>query len=238
MKINFDIFSFLDIFVRRNRLDEKPVMNNRGVVVSVKEEGLLLVISAPSGTGKTTICRALTDRHPEFILSISATTRAPRPGEKDGRDYYFISKDEFLQKLSQGYFVEHTEIYGNLYGTPANGIKEALRSGKTMVFDIDFAGGHSIKKAFPDHTVLLYLLPPSYEALRNRIISRGKDSPDEIRNRLASADKELQFLHSYDYFVFNETVPQAVSDIEKIIFAEKSRTSRIEKFQAFFPKGG
>jgi len=224
------------LFVKIASIDKKLIMDSGSRVSYKKEEGLLLVISAPSGTGKTTVCRALVDKHPEFILSISATTRAPRPGEKDGRDYYFMSKDEFLRKLSQGYFVEHTQIYGNLYGTPIKGVKEALLSGRTMVFDIDFAGGHSIKKAFPDYAVLLYLLPPSYETLHNRIISRGKDSPKEIENRLASAYNELQFVHDYDYFVFNDTVPQAVSDIEKIIFAEKSRTYRIEKPLTLFPR--
>lgn len=190
------------------------------------KRGLLIVLSGPSGVGKGTIRKAMFEKeNHNFSYSISMTTRKPREGEVDGVDYYFVSKEEFLKRIEEGKFLEHAEFVGNYYGTPLDKVNEQLDLGKEVVLEIDVAGAMQVKKLVPD-SVLIFILPPSKEALYERLKGRGTETEEVIKKRIETANKELLIAENYDYAVINNTVDKAVDEIIEIINAEHSRVSR------------
>ncbi|MCL6611263.1 MAG: guanylate kinase [Peptococcaceae bacterium] len=190
-------------------------------------QGLLVLISGPSGSGKGTVCGLLIKNCPDLNLrlSVSATTRPPRPGEVNGRDYFFMSRREFEKLAAEGGFLEWAPIYGNLYGTPAGPVREALGRGENVILEIDVQGGLQVKELFPD-AVLIFLIPPSREALRRRLSGRGTDSPDEIEKRMLWVDTELGYMSRYDYILVNDRLEETVSRVRCILEAERSRARR------------
>ena len=194
--------------------------------------GLLIVVSGASGTGKGTVCKKLLSELPNVHYSISATTRQPRQGEVDGREYYFISDDEFKRWIADGKFLEFAEVYGNFYGTPLTKIEERLNRGEDVLLEIDVQGALNVKRKCPDG-VYIFLLPPSLDELKRRIEGRGSETPDSLKRRLQAAVAEIQIGREYDYAVVNDTVDNAVAQIEAILVAEKCRVARnVDKFDS------
>lgn len=190
-------------------------------------KGLLLVISGPSGAGKGTICRALREKMPGIGYSISATTRPPRPGEKDGESYFFVDRESFLKLVKEGAFLEWAEVYGELYGTPREPVEKALARGQDIILEIDTQGAAQVKRCYPEG-VFIFVIPPSFTELERRIKGRGTESPAAISDRLAWVKKEMDQLDLYDYVVVNDRVEEAVAKIQAIIIAEKCRTKRLK----------
>jgi len=181
----------------------------------------LIVISAPSGAGKTTIARRILAAHPEELtFSISATTRPKREGEQHGIDYYFLSRDEFVQKIKDNELIEYEEIFGNYYGTPVSEIERAKASKQRLIFDIDVKGGISIRTRFPEEALLLFIAPPSFEVLRERLKLRGSETPDTIERRLSRAEMEMEMAEVYDHIIINDDLESSVQLTEKLIFSE------------------
>ena len=192
----------------------------------MQQEGLLIVVSGPSGAGKGTICKRLLEENPSLGYSISATTRAPRTGEVNGVNYWFLSKEEFQEMIAQVGLLEWAEVYGNYYGTPAQKVRESLAQGKNIVLEIDTQGAALVREKFPDG-VYIYILPPSLEELKRRIIGRGTDSAESIERRLSCAREEMGCVsEQYNYLVLNDEVELAVDRIETIIEAEKYQVKR------------
>ncbi len=192
----------------------------------MNESGLLLVISGPSGAGKGTICKALLDNN-EFWLSVSATTRQPRQGEIEGKNYYFITKEDFKRRIDEDDFLEYAEVYGNFYGTPKSNVLEMLNSGKDVILEIDIQGALKVKEAYREG-IFIFILPPSMEELKQRIINRGSETPESLMTRFKSAYKEINYVSKYSYAVVNDTVDEAVKKIESIVIAERCRVDRLK----------
>ncbi len=188
----------------------------------MKRKGIIFIISSPSGGGKTTICRELLKQLPELGYSISMTSRSPRLGEKEGKDYFFISKEEFDEKISKGEFVEWAQVHGYHYGTPRPFLEEVLRSDRDIILDIDVQGALQIKKEYKT-SCLIFLLPPSLETLASRLRKRKTDDKKEIEKRLGKAQEEITFLKEYDYAIVNQELSQAVEEAKAIITAERCR---------------
>jgi guanylate kinase len=181
------------------------------------KRGKLIVISAPSGSGKTTIARAIMQKYPGMLFSVSATTRPPRAGELEGRDYFFLSKEEFQRRVETGDLVEWEEIYGNFYGTLKSEVDRALRQGTIMLFDVDVKGALSIKKTYPDDSVLIFIKPPSFEALQQRLLNRKTEDDATIRRRLDRVPMELEKGGQFDWQVVNDDLKIAVVKVDEII---------------------
>ena len=181
----------------------------------------LIVISAPSGAGKTTITKRILAAHPnELTFSISATTRSMREGEREGVDYYFLTKEDFLKKIKDNDLIEYEEIFGNYYGTLISEIDRAKSAGKTLLFDIDVKGGISIHSRYPDHTLLIFIAPPSLEVLGERLTKRGSETKEIIDRRLARAEMEMAMASVYAHIVVNDDLDTAVAEVEALISAE------------------
>lgn len=182
----------------------------------------LIVISAPSGAGKTTITkRILADNADKLTFSISATTRKKREGEKDGVDYYFLTKEEFLHKIKNNELIEYEEIFGNFYGTLVSEIDRAFSQGKSLIFDIDVKGGISIRARFPEDSLLIFIAPPSLEVLRERLTNRRTESAEVIEARLARAQMEMEMKDVYDHVIINNDLDKATKEVEALYFASK-----------------
>lgn len=192
----------------------------------MKNRGVLIVVSGPSGAGKGTICQALLEKHPEIHLSVSATTREPRKGEVHGVNYYFLTKEEFKSRIDKGDFLEWAEVYGNYYGTPKSNVEEILNEGRNVILEIDIQGALKVKENCEDG-VFIFILPPSMEELKQRIINRGSETPESLMRRFTSAYKEINYISRYNYGVINDTVPEAVARIENILAAEECRVDRL-----------
>lgn len=177
----------------------------------------LIVISAPSGCGKTTIAHELIRRHPDVEFSVSATTRPRRTTETDGKDYYFISREEFLKGIDEGRFIEWEEIYKDLYGTPKSEIDRAFTAGHSIIFDIDVKGALSIKRQRPE-AILIFIKPPSMDVLHKRLEKRNTDSPESLKRRLDRMPMELAMDKDFDYRVVNDDLHRAVDEAEKMIW--------------------
>jgi len=193
------------------------------------EENLLIVVSAPSGTGKTTTCKRLIQTSSNLIFSISMTTRPPRDNEVNGRDYFFVSLNKFKEGIKNGKFIEWAKVYDDYYGTPKKFLEESLASGMDVLLDIDVQGAMNIKKAYPDKAVLIFIIPPFLENLKERLVHRMTDSPEEIEKRLSFARGELENIQKYDYYLVNDDIVAAVGKLKSIIIAEKSKVKRIKK---------
>jgi guanylate kinase len=187
--------------------------------------GILFVISAPSGAGKTTIVRKVISQLPGVNLSISCTTRDRRPEEQDGIDYFFIARDEFSTMEQEGKFIEWAQVHGDLYGTPRANV-EKLQHGEDLVLEIDTQGARKIREEFHDG-VLIFILPPSLEVLGERLRGRGGDSEEAIQARLRNAQKELDQMGWYDYIVVNTEIEEATRELTSIIIAERCKTTRV-----------
>jgi len=182
------------------------------------QRGLLVVISSPSGGGKTTVVKRILDRGDDrFVYSVSATTRPPRPGEKDGRDYFFLSEEEFRRRIQEGAFAEWAEVHGHLYGTLKDQIDRNLKAGKIILLDIDVKGGLSLRRAFPEDSLLIFLAPPSLDVLEKRLRQRGTDSEEEISRRLQRVKMELDAAQKYDTVIVNEDLDVTVQAVLEAI---------------------
>ena len=178
--------------------------------------GRLFIISAPSGAGKTTLCKILLDRFPDLLYSVSFTTRTPRQGEKNGKDYNFITKEEFCGGIKKGMWAEWAEVHGNYYGTSAYFLNNALSEGKNVLIDMDVQGAAIMLRSYPD-SVTIFIQPPSIDALQSRLKKRGADSEEIIKKRMAAAEKEMAKKHLYRHVVMNDDLPKAVEELISII---------------------
>ena len=194
----------------------------------INKKGLLLVVSGPSGTGKGTICKDIVAKHEDINLSISATTRNPRVGEIEGKSYFFKTKEEFEAMVDRGEFLEHAMIYDNYYGTPKKAIFDELDMGRDVILEIEMQGAMQIKEVYPQ-AVFIFVLPPSLQELRNRIVGRGTETEEQIEKRFNSAYDEIKLLGDYDYFIFNNIVEKSAEEILNILGVEKNKVSRYNK---------
>jgi guanylate kinase len=189
--------------------------------------GILIILSSPSGAGKSTLSRRLLELDPDVRFSISATTRPPRPGEQEGRDYFFRSRREFEAMVAAGEMLEHAEVFGNLYGTPRAPIEAAIEQGRDVLFDVDWQGGQQIRSSsLREAAVSIFILPPSIAALEARLHARGQDSPDVVMRRMATARDEISHWAEYDYVLVNETLAKSEDELRAIIKAERLRRDR------------
>ena len=195
------------------------------------ESGLLIIISAPSGTGKSTLCRKLINEFPNACYSVSVTTRNPRRGEVQGKDYFFVSRNEFKQKIKRDELAEWALVHGHYYGTPKNFLKKNLVKRKDIILDIDVRGAMKLKKRYPE-AVFIFLAPPSFSELEKRIKGRKRNSEATIKKRLINARWEIGRIGSYDYLVINDRLVDAFTQVKSIVLAEKNRVNRSkEKIQ-------
>jgi guanylate kinase len=199
--------------------------------------GVLIVISGPSGAGKGTICKALLEKHDNIYISVSATTRAPRAGEVEGVNYYFLTKEDFEVKVRENGFLEYANVHGNFYGTPKGNVEKMLEDGKDVILEIDIQGALQVKENFKEG-VFIFILPPSMEELKQRIIKRGSETEESLMTRFKNAYKEINYVSKYNYAVVNDTVELAVEKVESIITAEKCRVDRIKENSILDSKEG
>ncbi len=195
--------------------------------MNFKERGLLIVLSGPSGVGKGTVCRALREEEDNNLqYSVSATTRKPREGEVEGVHYFFKSREEFERMIEQRELLEHAEFVGNYYGTPVEWVRETLESGQDVILEIEVQGAFQVKELLPE-AVFLFLAPPSLQELRNRLIGRGTESEEVIKQRLLVAREEIELMDAYDYVVTNDEVDKAIDRIKAIVTAEHCKRERV-----------
>ena len=193
---------------------------------STDRRGILFIISAPSGTGKTTLCKQLTTNLPDLWHSISYTTRQPRLGEEHGREYYFIDEQPFQAMIDRNEFVEWARVYGNLYGTPWKSLTEKIDQGSDVLLEIDVQGAMQVRKRFED-SVSIFILPPSMAVLRSRLQTRASDSPEEVQRRLHKVKEEVWSYREYAYIVRNDDINRSIRDLESIFWSERLKTKRL-----------
>ncbi len=201
----------------------------------MNKKGLLLVVSGPSGAGKGTICKAFLEKNKNVKLSISATTRSPREGEVEGVNYFFVTKEKFKGMIDNGELLEHAQIYDNFYGTPKAAILENLEQGDDVLLEIEMQGAKQIKEVYPEG-VFIFILPPSLDELKSRIVGRGTETEEQINKRFGSAFEEICQIENYDYFIVNKDIDQSAKELSDMISAEKNKVHRyknhiIEKFK-------
>jgi guanylate kinase len=188
--------------------------------------GLMLVLSSPSGAGKSTISRALLEKHPDLTMSVSATTRPMRPGEIEGKDYYFIDTETFEDMVRKGQFLEHAKVFDNYYGTPRAPVEAALKSGKDVLFDVDWQGTQQLRQNARDDLASIFILPPSVDELERRLYARAQDPEDVVKRRMAKATSEMSHWAEYDYIIVNEEITESVAEAEAILDAERLKRDR------------
>ena len=193
----------------------------------IRRRGLMLVLSSPSGAGKTTLSRKLLASDPNITLSVSATTRPMRPTEVEGKDYFFISPTEFESWVAQDAFLEHATVFENRYGTPKGPVEDALVSGRDVLFDIDWQGTQNLKERAREDLVSIFVLPPSHEELERRLKSRAQDSEDVVASRMSQAASEISHWPEYDYIIVNDDLERALTKVKSILDAERSRRTRL-----------
>jgi len=192
-----------------------------------RRRGILIILSSPSGAGKSTLSRRLLEADPEVRFSISATTRPPRPGEQEGRDYFFRSRREFEAMVEAGEMLEHAEVFGNLYGTPRAPVEAAIAQGQDVLFDVDWQGGTQIRNStLREAVVSIFILPPSIAELESRLRARGQDSDEVVASRMAQSRDEISHWAEYDYVLINERLATCEEELRAIIRAERLRRDR------------
>lgn len=200
---------------------------------ALRSRGFLLVLSSPSGGGKSSLARKLIEEEEGLVLSVSTTTRPVRPGEVHGKDYFFISNKEYNAMVHGDEFLEHAEVFGNYYGTSRQFVEKHVSRAEDIVFDVDWQGAKSLKKQMPEEVVTIHILPPSTEELRRRLSSRGQDSQEVIESRMQQAASEASHYSEYDYVVINEDFDNALDNIRSILKAERVRRIRQQKLDEF-----
>ena len=188
--------------------------------------GLMVVLSSPSGAGKTTLTRKLLADHPDMAMSVSATTRPPRPGEVEGKDYFFIDKTRFGELEAAGEFLEHAKVFDNYYATPRGPVEEALSQGQDVVFDIDWQGAQQLTQAAADDLVKIFILPPNMRELEQRLRTRAQDSDSVIVKRMSKSEAEISHWAEYDYVIVNEDLSTALDELKTIVKSERMRRRR------------
>ncbi len=212
-------------------------MNNTESWWKVMAKGFLLVLSGPSGSGKGTVSKALMERNDDIVFSVSATTRPPRPTEVDGENYFFYTKEKFDEMIKNDEFLEYAFVHTHYYGTPKKFVLEEIEKGEIVLLEIDVQGALQIKKNHKE-AVFIFLLPPTMDELRDRIVKRGTESEEDINTRFLNAFKELDFVGEYDFFIVNDKVDLAVLDIEAIIHSERLRVKRHKDIKEQLTKKG
>ncbi len=200
---------------------------------TVKRRGLLFVLSSPSGAGKTTISRALLARNANLNVSVSVTTRPPRPGEVDGKDYHFISKDKFDEMVKNDELLEHAKVFRNYYGTPLEPVKQALENSQDIIFDIDWQGTQQLKQKLDDDIVTVFILPPSKDELERRLRARQQDEEHVIVERMKKAADEISHYSEYTYVIINTDLDQSIAQAQSILDAERSKRRRMVHLSDF-----
>ena len=200
----------------------------------MSKKGVLVILSSPSGAGKTSIARALVEENKNFLFSVSATTRKSRPGEVNGREYHFLTVNEFRERINDGQFLEHAKVFGNLYGTPIEPVMESINDGKDLIFDVDWQGGKQIRSSSLSKFVIsIFILPPSIKALQERLMKRAQDSSETVKDRMTKSIGEIMHWKEYDYVIVNNNFEQTLHEVKSIITSEKLRrvrNSQLEKF--------
>ncbi len=207
--------------------------NNQNTQTKRARRGLMVVLSSPSGAGKTTLTRHLLAEQADMAMSVSATTRNPRAGETDGHDYVFVSKAKFVDMIEDGEFLEHAKVFDNYYGTPRGPVEAALTAGKDVIFDIDWQGAQQLTQAAADDLVKIFILPPSQYELERRLRTRAQDSDDVIAKRMSKSAGEISHWAEYDYVIVNEDVEDSLVELRAILSAERSRRKRQLWLQPF-----
>ena len=200
---------------------------------AMQRRGLMLVLSSPSGAGKTTLSRRLLQSDPLITLSVSVTTRKPRLNEIDGQDYHFIDEAEFERRAKNGDFLEHANVFGNRYGTPKSAVMAELENGKDVLFDIDWQGTQQLRQQARDDVVSVFVLPPSHDELERRLRARAQDAEDVVQKRMAKAADEISHWAEYDYIMINDDVTRAQTQLETILAAERLKRIRQIGISAF-----
>jgi guanylate kinase len=193
----------------------------------MSDHGILFVVSGPSGVGKSSISRKVIETVPDLRLSISCTTRSPRPGEEHGREYWFVNEGEFRRMIKQEAFAEWAEVYGYLYGTPWNELIEGRKQKHDIILDIDVQGARQVMHNLDD-AISVFVMPPSLDILKSRLRGRGTDSPDIIERRFQQAQEEMQHYHEYDYTILNGSLENAAKEFASIVVAERTHTKRVD----------
>jgi guanylate kinase len=202
--------------------------------LSLSDKGVLVILSSPSGAGKTSIARALVEENKNFLFSVSATTRKSRPGEVNGREYHFLTVDEFRERIDNGQFLEHAKVFGNLYGTPLQPVLESINNGKDLIFDVDWQGGKQIRgSSLSKFVVSIFILPPSIKALQERLMKRAQDSSDTVKDRMRKSIGEIMHWKEYDYVIVNSNFEQTLHEVKSIITSEKLRRVRNSQLEEF-----
>ena len=198
-----------------------------------RREGVIFIVSAPSGAGKTTLVTRLLEAVPDLTLSVSCTTRPPRRGEIDGRDYHFVTRERFVMMQKRNAFAEWAEVHGSLYGTLRRPLERIVRGGRDILLDIDVQGARQLRQYYRS-AVAMFVLPPSWKELRNRLTRRGTDPKDEIRRRLENARHELRELLQYDYFILNRDIRESLEGMKSIVRAERLKVARVKRWGGLF----
>lgn len=220
-------------------------MSNEIATLPIRRSGLLIILSSPSGAGKSTLSRRLLEADSNVAFSVSATTRPPRPGEVDGRDYYFRDRATFLGMVARDEMLEHAEVFGNLYGSPRAPVEEAVQAGRDILFDVDWQGGQQIREsALGRYVVSIFILPPSIATLAQRLRDRGQDAPEVIADRMLKSRDEISHWAEYDYVLVNADLATCEAEVHSIIRAERLRRERrpgllahVQSLNAEFERG-
>ena len=202
--------------------------------MGISKKGILVILSSPSGAGKTSIARALVKGNENFLFSVSATTRKSRPGEVNGREYDFLTVDQFRQKIKEGQFLEHAKVFGNLYGTPLQAVRDSISQGKSVVFDVDWQGGKQIRSSSLSKFVIsIFILPPSIKELHDRLMNRAQDSSETVKDRMKKSIDEIMHWKEYDYVIVNRDFDKTLREVDSIITSEKLRRVRNNELEQF-----
>lgn len=209
------------------------IISDTSVGFGLKRRGLMLVMSSPSGAGKTTLSRMLLGADPEIRMSVSATTRPPRDGEKDGVDYFFVDHNQFEDMAVKDEFLEHATVFSNRYGTPKKPVEDALADGRDILFDIDWQGTQQLSQAMSKDLVSVFILPPSVDALQERLTTRGLDSAEVVAERMSKAADEMTHWAEYDYIIVNDDLDKAFAELCSILSAERLKRDRQKGLAGF-----